>query len=122
MAKRRTQKQISERYKDNLADYKRLYTWRRAGVAVTLLTLLGGAMAIWWYYKQAPDKFFNPGPVSSHHLNITPAMMSPKSQNAGNSQKLNNCDACHDKSLVAGNGLTARKFTHVLRDSFRKGV
>ena len=123
MARKRTQKQISERYKDNLADYERLYTWRRAGVTVTLLTLLGGALAVWYYYKRAPEKFFNPGPVSSHHLNITPAMIGDAAaDDSGNREKASNCDACHDKSLVTGGRLTSRKFVRVVRDSFRRGA
>src|SRR3954468_14639696 len=101
MPKRRTQKQLSERYKDNLADYKRLYSWRRAILGATLLILLGGMFLVWTYYKRAPDRFFSPGPVSSHHRNITPAMVSePATENSRNRETVNNCDACHDKSLV----------------------
>src|SRR4051794_2134460 len=123
MARKRTQKEISARYKDNLANYKRLYGWRRAAAAITFLALVAGALAIGYYYKQAPDKFFNPGPVSKHHQNISRLMIgdiSPEeSSKAGAS---GNCDACHDKSLITGDSLTSSKFVQVLKESFRKGA
>src|SRR4051812_36101429 len=123
MPRRRTQKQISERYKDNLADYPRLYTWRRTILAVTLLTLLGGVFAVWFYSKRVPEKFFNPGTVSSHHVNITPAMIGDAaSGHSGSREKTSNCDACHDKSLAAGSRLTSTTFAQVVRDSFRQGA
>jgi hypothetical protein len=117
---RKSQKQLTAKYRDNLASYKRLYTGRRALLAVTWLALIGGALAVWYYNRRAPDRFFNPGPVSSHHVNITPAMISGRTPNRAGAP--NNCDACHDKSLVAGNGLTAGKFVQVVRESFARGV
>ena len=96
MAGKRTQKQISARYKDNLSNYKRLYGWRRAGAAISLLTLIGGALAIWYYYKQAPDKFFNPGPVSKHHQNISRAMIGDVTPDQmSKTGASGSCDACH---------------------------
>jgi hypothetical protein len=122
-APRKTQKQLTEKYKDNLADYKRLYSWRRAIGAVTLFALFGGLFAVWYYHKRAPDKFFNPGPVSSHHLNITRAMIGDVPvADPGKRGGSTNCDACHDKSLATGSGLTARKFTRIIRGSFGKGA
>jgi Cytochrome c7 and related cytochrome c len=119
---RKSQKQLTAKYRDNLANYKRLYSWRRAMAAATILTFLGGLVAIWSYYKRAPDKFFNPGTVSSHHLNITPAMSLGASSGRPNDAGASNCDSCHDKSLVVGSGLSRRKFVDVLRDSFTKGA
>ena len=120
---RKSQKQLTAKYRDNLANYKRLYTWRRAIAAATILTIAAGIFAFWYYHQRAPDKFFNPGPVSLHHLNITPAMVgavpAEELQRRGN---VSNCDACHDKSLVNGDGLTGRKFGHIVRDSFAKGI
>jgi len=123
MAGKRTQKQISARYKDNLSNYKRLYGWRRAGAAISLLTLIGGALAIWYYYKQAPDKFFNPGPVSKHHQNISRAMIGDVTPDQmSETGASGSCDACHDKTLITGGGLTSTKFVQVLKESFRKGA
>src|SRR3954453_22694586 len=113
MARKRTQKEISARYKDNLANYKRLYGWRRAAAAITLLALIGGALAIGYYYKQAPDKFFNPGPVSKHHQNINPLMGDITPEQSSRTEVSGNCDACHDKSLITGGGLTTTRFIQV---------
>src|SRR4051812_40645907 len=101
---RKSQKQLTAKYRDNLANYRRLYGGRRAILAVTLLALIGGGLAVWYYHNRAPDKFFNPGPVSSHHLNITPAMLTGMSSAESNRPGSSNCDACHDKSLAAGDG------------------
>src|SRR4029077_12928289 len=60
-----------------------------------------------------------PGPVSSHHQNITRAMIGDVPSQDGSS---GNCDACHDKSLITGGQLTSKKFTQVIRDSFRAGT
>src|SRR3954470_21791994 len=114
---RKTQKQLSEKYKDNLARYKRLYTGRRAILTATWFAIIAAVVAVWYYHNRAPDKFFNPGPVSSHHLNITPAMLTGMSSAESNRPGSSNCDACHDKSLAAGDGLTTRKFVQVVRES-----
>jgi hypothetical protein len=120
---RRTQKQIAARFQDNLTEYLKKERVRRALFWVTLVTIGGGAFAVWYYYKSTPEKFFNPGPVSSHHLNITPAMIGDvPSQDLNKSGSSGNCDACHDKSLIMGGRLTSRRFTQVVRDSFREGA
>ena len=121
--RRRSQKEITEKYRDNLADYKRLYSWRRAITAVTLLSLIGAVFAVWHYHQRAPEKFFSPGPVSSHHLNITRATVGDLTPAEVKQRGLTtNCDACHDKSLVSGEGLTRKKFAEVVRESFQKGA
>jgi Cytochrome c7 and related cytochrome c len=120
---RKTQKQLTEKYKDNLGHYDRKQRWRRAVVWTSVLATLGGALAVSYYYKRAPEKFFNPGPVSSHHANITRAMIGDlSSEDLSKNGLSGNCDACHDKSLTTGGGLTSKKFVQVLRDSFRNGA
>src|ERR1700676_931940 len=101
----RTQKQIAERYKGNLGYYNKLHPWRRARHIVSLVFFIGGLTVIWVFYKRTPEKFFNPGPLSTHHAALP-----------------NNCNDCHDKSLIAGGELTAAKFKETVRDSFRHGV
>jgi hypothetical protein len=101
----RTQKQIAERYKGNLGYYKKLHPWRRARLIVSLCFFISGLIAIWIFYKRTPEKFFNPGPLSAHHAALP-----------------NNCNDCHDKSLITGGGLTLGKFKETVRDSFRNGV
>ncbi|HJT81903.1 MAG TPA: cytochrome c3 family protein [Chthoniobacterales bacterium] len=122
-APRKTNKQLSEKYKDNLANYRRLYTGRRKLLAVTLLAIFGGAAAVFYYSRHAPEKFFNPGPVSSHHRNITRAMIGdlpPEAISGGEFSQ--NCDACHDKSLISGGQMDRRTLGQVLRDSFTRGA
>src|SRR5689334_2181750 len=120
---RKSQKQLTQKYRDNLANYRRLWTSRRILAALTFLALVGGVFAVWHYQKRAPDKFFNPGPVSSHHANITRTMIGDMSAAEVNEHGLSaNCDACHDKALVTGGGLTARKFVRIVRDSFKSGA
>src|SRR3954467_5538641 len=119
---RRTQKELSEKYKDNLANYKRLYTGRRALLAATLLAIAGGGIAVWHYSKHAPEKFFNPGPVSSHHQNITGAILNASARTSAGTGSSTNCDACHDKSLITGDRLSFGKFRQIVRASFRQGA
>src|SRR5205085_4132632 len=101
----RTQKQIAERYKGNLGYYARLHPWRRARAIVSLLSIFGGLFALWFFYNRTPEKFFNPGALSQYHAHLP-----------------NNCSDCHDKSLVAGRGLTTDKFKQVVHESYRNGV
>jgi Cytochrome c7 and related cytochrome c len=120
---RRSQKQIAARFQDNLTQYLKKERVRRALFWITLITIAGGVFAVWSYYKRTPEKFFNPGPVSSHHLNITRAMIGDvPSEELNRRGSSRNCDACHDKSLITGGQLTSRKFTQVIRDSFRAGT
>ena len=101
----RTQKQIAERYKGNLGYYNKLHAWRRTRLIVSLVTFIGGLLAIWFLYKRTPEKFFNPGPLSADHASLP-----------------NNCNECHDKSLISGGKLTSQRFKQVVRQSFRDGV
>src|SRR5713101_4758742 len=95
----RTQKQIAERYKGNLGYYRRLHPWRRARVIVSLLTIFGGLLAIWFFQKHGRETFFNAGKLSAPHASL-----------------VNNCKACHEQQLTPGN------FRAALRDRFRQGV
>jgi hypothetical protein len=101
----RTQKQIAERYKGNLGYYKRLHPWRRARLIVSLLTLFGGLVVIAYFYKRTPEKFFNPGPLSADHAGLP-----------------QNCDECHDKSLITSGRLNSRQFKEIVWESFRRGA
>ena len=56
--KRRTQKQIAERYKGNLGYYKRLSRWRRARITASFLAITGGAAAVFYYDDRAEGTFF----------------------------------------------------------------
>src|SRR5439155_1413775 len=83
-------------------------------IAVWFLAIAGGAIADWHYSKRAPEKFFNPGPVSSHHQNITGAVVSSSTGQAAVNGFSTNCDACHDKSLITGEGLSFKKFRQIV--------
>ena len=101
----RTQKQIADRYKGNLGYYNRLHPWRRWRLIVSLLTIIGGLVAIWFFQKRGRETFFNPGKISSSHARFA-----------------DDCATCHDKSLPGGGALTPEKFTAVTRERFRSGV
>lgn len=95
----RTQKQIAERYKGNLGYYRHLHPWRRARLIVSLVTFIGGVLAIGILWRRAPPQFFNAGKISSNHASFE-----------------NKCDSCHDKSAVA------QDFREVIKDRFHRGV
>jgi hypothetical protein len=95
----RTQKQIAERYKGNLGYYRKLHPWRRTRLIVTLLSILGGLIAIFLFQKRGPEKFFNAGKLSAEHANL-----------------IDNCKACHDSQIAPQN------IRATLRDRFHNGV
>jgi hypothetical protein len=101
----RTQKQIADRYKGNLGYYNRLHPWRRWRLIVSLLTIIAGLVAIWFFQKRGPETFFNAGKISSSHARFA-----------------DDCATCHDKSMPGGDALTPEKFTAVMRERFRSGV
>ncbi len=74
----RTQKQIAERYKGNLAYYKVMHPWRKARMIVTALAILGGIAAAVYFSRSAPGDFYSIGPLSPGHTALE-----------------NNCAACH---------------------------
>jgi hypothetical protein len=100
----RTQKQIAERYKGNLGYYRKLHPWRRAKLIVSVLSILGGLIAIYLFQKYGRETFFNAGKISANHAAFA-----------------DNCAACHDKTAAAPGG-DPRKFKAVLRDRFHKGI
>src|SRR5213080_2198262 len=95
----RTQKQIAERYKGNLGYYRRLHTWRRTRLIVSLLTIFGGLLAIFLFPRCGRQTFFNAGKIATAHAKFA-----------------NDCEKCHDRAAVGG------KFGEVMRDRFRHGV
>jgi hypothetical protein len=104
-APRRTQKQISERYKGNLDYFKRIQPWRLARFLVSFLAISAGLAAIIAYQRRGDERFFNPGGLSTSHAAL-----------------VDNCASCHDKSLLTGRRLTPDEFQEVLRDRFQHGV
>lgn len=104
-APRRTQKQIAERYKGNLGYYKRKHLWRRARYCVSFLAIVGGIAGIAFFQRHGREKFFNAGPLSRNHAAFG-----------------DNCEKCHDKSLMISGTLTVQKFREVVRDRFRNGI
>lgn len=95
----RTQKQIAERYKGNLGYYRRLHPWRRARLIVTLLSILGGLVAIFLFQKHGRETFFNAGKLSANHAAL-----------------IDNCASCHEQRVPPTNLRTT------LRDRFHNGV
>lgn len=106
----RTQKQIAERYKGNLAYYKRRHPWRVARFCSTFVAIAGGIIAIFVYQrlifqKKASEEFFSAGPISSHHTQFE-----------------HDCSRCHDKTAAMGNDVTPAKFRSVLKERFQHGL
>ncbi len=104
-APRRTQKQIAERYKGNLGYYHRKHPFRRARFWVSFLAIISGIAGIGLFQSRGPETFFNPGKISSSHATFA-----------------DDCQQCHDKSLISGGKLTPSTFNAVLRERFRYGV
>jgi hypothetical protein len=101
----RTQKQIAERYKGNLGYYKKVHPWRRARRLVSVISILGGLIAIWIFQTRGRETFFNSGKLSAEHAEFG-----------------DNCATCHDKSLMTGGPLTPQKFRAIVKERFQKGV
>jgi len=101
----RTQKQIAERYKGNLGYYRKVHPWRRARRLVTVISIIGGLIAIWIYQTRGRESFFSAGKISAEHAGFG-----------------DNCASCHDKSLAAGGPLTPKKFRDMVKERFRNGI
>ncbi|MEY2439383.1 MAG: hypothetical protein QOI34_768 [Verrucomicrobiota bacterium] len=102
---RRTQKEVAERYAGNLGYYARIHLWRGARRLVTLLTIVAALIAFWAFSKFGRETFLNPGPISRPHTAFA-----------------DQCEACHDKSLISGGLLTSHQFKTVLKERLRHGV
>jgi hypothetical protein len=102
---RRTQKQIAEQYKDNLAYYRKIHLWRFARILASATAIIGGIAAIFYYQRQGPERFFTAGPISRAHASFG-----------------DNCGNCHDAHLTVGGPLTPRRFGQVISDRLRHGI
>ena len=100
----RTQKQIAERYKGNLAYYRHKHPWRRARFWVSWFAIFGGIAAVTAYHKRGPEKFFTVGKISSNHATFA-----------------DDCAKCHDKSIT-GSGVTLANWMSKTSERFHKGV
>ena len=95
----RTQKQIAERYKGNLGYYRSLHPWRRARLIVSLLTIFGGLIAIFFFRYYGRETFFNAGKIATAHGKFA-----------------NDCAKCHEGAVVRAS------LRETLRDRFHNGV
>lgn len=82
---KRTQKQIAERFEENLDYYYRPHYWRRLRFWVTWLVTLGSIGVLIWYARESRQsgEFFNPGPLTQAHQTLA-----------------SDCAACHTKSTL----------------------
>src|SRR2546423_1086034 len=103
--RRKTQKEIAEKYEGSLDYYSKIHGGKLARFLVCLLGLAVALAAIITFQKRGNETFFNPGPLSRAHAGL-----------------VNDCAKCHDKSLLAGGQLTEAKFKEVLSERFRKGI
>lgn len=78
----RTQKQIAQKYKDNLAYYKHGHFFRRLRLACFVLAVLGSLGAVFGFRFWATKEYFNTGPISQNHARFS-----------------NNCEVCHDGAV-----------------------
>jgi hypothetical protein len=104
-APRKTQKQLSEKYKDNLDHYSRKQRLRRAVILTSILAVVATFAAIKLFYNRQRQNFFNPGPISSQHASFG-----------------NDCERCHDKSAASPGQLTFAKLRGTLNQRFHSGV
>ncbi|HEX8078146.1 MAG TPA: hypothetical protein VF511_10050 [Chthoniobacterales bacterium] len=107
---RQTQKEISERYQDNLTQYQARDPWRVARFIASFLLLAGGLGFIIAYQNrvvrgEANEEFFNTGPLSSHHAHLEKG-----------------CSDCHDKTATSGADLSPGNFKNVIKARFQHGL
>jgi hypothetical protein len=91
---RGTQKQIAQRFMGNLGYFRQAHYWRRNRFLAILIVSLAGTAAMAWFFLHGPEKMYNPGPISQHHLHFAA-----------------DCAQCHEpeKKSLAG---AALKFTN----------
>src|SRR5689334_17590461 len=104
-ARKRTQKQIAERYKGNLGYYEKIRFWRIARTIVGLLGLAGVIAAIVQFDRYGNEQFFSSGKISSNHAAFAQT-----------------CQKCHNESAALGGDLTVTGFRKLVNDRFRRGV
>src|SRR5712675_2013408 len=102
---RRTQKQIAERYKDNLTYYRKIKWVRVTRFFVSAILMAGAVAAIVVYHQRGAEKFFIAGPISRAHANFG-----------------NDCKKCHDPRLIVEGPLTPERFRQVVEDRFHHGI
>src|SRR5437868_13667273 len=102
---RKSQKQLTDKYKDNLDHYNRKQWWRRAVIWTSVLAVLASVAAIRLFYNRGREKFFNPGEISRHHAAFG-----------------NDCEKCHDKFAISTGQLTVVKVRQTVNDRFRPGI
>jgi hypothetical protein len=92
---RGTQKEIAKRFMENLGYFRQAHYWRRIRFLTIFVLSVAGTAAMAWFYFRGPEKMYNPGPVSKHHLYFT-----------------NGCAECHKVPSKSLAGATL-KFTNV---------
>jgi hypothetical protein len=99
----RTQKQVSQRYWSIVANYRSLYPWKLARILATAVAIIGGLVAIMFFYKHGgSEEFFNAGRISSPHAKFG-----------------NDCKQCHDEAA----GVPDRpQLISTLKARFHSGV
>ena len=75
----RTQKQIAQKYKDNLDYYRRGHFLRRLKLLCFLVAILASLGAVFGFRYWATPEYFNTGPISQNHARFA-----------------KDCAACHD--------------------------
>ncbi len=102
---RGTQKQIAQRFMGNLGYFRKAHYWRQLRFLAILILSLAGTAAMAWLFLRGPEKMYNPGPISQHHLHFAADCSKchepEKKSLAGASLKFTNegidnrCETCH---------------------------
>src|SRR5690554_3772614 len=74
-----TQKQIAEKYKDNLDYYRRGHIWRHLRLLAFGIAVLGSVAMVFGFRHWGKEEFFSTGPISTNHARFA-----------------NQCEVCHD--------------------------
>ncbi|MBA3963782.1 MAG: hypothetical protein H0X40_18035 [Chthoniobacterales bacterium] len=102
--RRRTQKEISEKYQGNLDLYKKVQPWRLSRFLASFFALSLGIAAIIAFQKRGTEKFFNPGKLSRAHTSLA-----------------DGCASCHGHPMDADQ-LRQVNFQKTLHDRLHNGV
>ncbi len=74
----RTQKQVAAKYLRNLFYFRRPHGWQSFRFWSVFFLFWAGIAALVWFLMHGPREFYNPGPLSATHRNLT-----------------SDCDSCH---------------------------